>query len=235
MHEYNDKIIKGKSSLFLDEIQQSYINFECNSLVDKLSRFLEIAKSEAEMQYLFEANPALLPGLYDLHNGPLGNVIISKLQLANEFVTDFAFISINSAESQITLIEIESPIMQVFRESDDLFTSKFNLAIQQLRDWSLWAEQNSTFMKNLFRKIYFRDVFRYRKVVTRTILVAGRRGEIQQNPMREKRWSSINQSAGPIVMSYDRLKDIYKFNPRLLHELACKPANRVSGWIKARY
>jgi hypothetical protein len=44
------------------------------------------------MQLFFEINPIVLPGLWDRHNGPIGNVVISKLKLANEYETDFAFI-----------------------------------------------------------------------------------------------------------------------------------------------
>lgn len=178
MSDYNNNLLRGKRASFLDEVQQRYLGFEQDSLASKYSAFLKKAKAEAEMHYFLEANPALLPGLYDLHNGPLGNVVISKLPLANEYVTDFAFISINSAVSQITLIEIESPTMRVFRNSDDLFSSKFNQALQQMRDWALWVEQNTPFIKDLFRNIYFRQVFRNQKVVARTILVAGRRREI---------------------------------------------------------
>ena len=234
MSDYNNNLLRGKHAPFLDDIQQRYLGFEQNALASKYSVFLKKAKSEAEMHYFLETNPALLPGLYDLHNGPLGNVVISKLPLANDYVTDFAFISINSAVSQITLIEIESPTMRIFRNTDDLFSSKFNQALQQVRDWALWVEQNTTFMKDLFRNIYFRQVFRNQKIVTRTILVAGKRGEIQNSPQREKRWAGLNQSSGPIVMSYDRLGETFFLNPSLLHDLVCKPANEISKIIRHR-
>ncbi len=233
MNEYNNNLIRGESLIFLDDAQRRYLDFETDSLADKYIQYLDKATSEADMHYFFETNPALLPGLYDLHNGPLGDVVISKLPLAGEHVTDFAFISVNSAESQITLIEIESPVMQVFRGSDDLFSSKFNRALQQVRDWSLWAEQNSTYMKDLFRNIYFKQVFRYQRVVIRTILVAGRRVEIRQNLRREKRWAGVNQANG-MVMTYDRLAEIFTLNPRLLHKLVCKPPSHIAELLHRR-
>ena len=234
MKSYNNNLVRGKHAAFLDDVQQGYLSFEKDSLANKYSEFLARANNEAEMHYFFEANPALLPGLYDLHNGPLGNVVVSKLQLANEYITDFAFISINSANSQITLIEIESPTMRVFRESDDLFSSKFNQALQQVRDWSLWIEQNTTYVKDLFRNIYFRQIFRNQRVVTRTILVAGRREDIRKNPKREKRWAGVNQGSGPVVMTYDRLAESFVLNPELLHELICKPATDISRLVRSR-
>jgi hypothetical protein len=234
MPEYNERLILGKSMMLLDDAQKSYLEFEEYAHKEKYIAYLEKASSEAEMQYFFESNPMLIPGLYDLHNGPLGNVVISKLKLAEEYVTDFAFISINSAVSQITLVEIESPKLEVFRKSDDQFTSEFNKAYQQVRDWGLWAEQNATYLKDRFRTIYFKNVFKYQRVITRRILVAGRRAEIQQNPRRERRWASISHDSSTVIMSYDRLYDIFNLKPILLRELTCRPARYISSFMKIR-
>jgi hypothetical protein len=158
--------------------------------------------------------------------------VISKLKLAEEYITDFAFISINSAISQITLIEIESPKMEVFRKSDDQFTSDFNKAYQQTRDWGLWAEQNATYLKDRLRAVYHKSIFKYQKVITRRILIAGRRAEIQKNPRREQRWASVNQDLSTVVMSYDRLPEIFDLKPALLRNLICRPAQDVSELMK---
>lgn len=235
MDQYNDRLVLGKCDTFLDKKQQSYVNFEEEFLRRKYRTYLNNASCETDMHYFFETNPIVLPGLYDLHNGPVGDVIISKLQLSNEYETDFAFISENSANAQITLIEIESPKIKIFRESDDMFTSNFNKALQQVRDWSLWVTQNSTYMKKIFREVYFRDVFRYQRVAPRVILVAGRRTEIQKNPRREKRWSGINQEVEPnVVMSYDRLAETLFLNHRLLQKLICRPRRYISQFIRSR-
>lgn len=234
MDEYNDKLIRAKHGFFLDDTQSEYLRFEEQALKDKYLAFLSRANSEAEMQYFFETNPAFLPGLYDRHNGPLGQVVVSKLKLGNEYITDFAFISVNSAEAQINLIEIESPCAPIFRESDDQFTSNFNRAYQQVRDWGLWAEQNATYLKDIFRNVYHRSIFRYRKVICCRILVAGRRTEIQNNVTREKRWASVNHDPLVTVMSYDRLYELFSLNPLVLKELTCRPAADISRLIKNR-
>lgn len=235
MNDYNDRLIVGKLDPFLNETQLGYVRFEQEALRKKYVEFLEKAQSETEMQYFFETNPIVLPGLYDLHNGPLGNVVISKLQLSNEYETDFAFISVNSATAQITLIEIESPTMQIFTKSDNLFTSKFNRSLQQVRDWTLWIEQNSTYVKDVFREIYFKHIFRHQRVITRSIIVAGRRHEIRKNSQREKRWAGISKESGPNeVMSYDRLAEMLTVTPGLLQELICRPRQYISQIIRSR-
>ena len=235
MNDYNDSLIVAKREQFLDETQVGYLRFEQEALRKKYLEYLERAQSEAEMHYFFETNPIVLPGLCDLHNGPLGEVVISKLQLSNEYVTDFAFISVNSANAQITLVEIESPTMQLFRDSDNLFTSKFNRTQLQVRDWTLWIEQNATYVKDLFREIYFKGVFRHQRVVSRSIIVAGRRREIQVNSQREKRWAGISQQGGHVeVMSYDRLAETLSVNPVLLQELICRPRRYISQILRKR-
>lgn len=229
MPRYNDGLLRGKSSMLLDDTQRAFIGFEQRALRDKYLSYLDAANSEAQMQYFLEANPILIPGLYDLHNGPVGNVVVSKLQLANEFVTDFAFISANSAVAQVTLIEIESPVTTLFRDSDSEFTASFNKSFQQVRDWKLWTEQHATFLKDTFRALYHKNIFRHQKVTTRCILVTGRRAEVQSSPKHEKRWASVNHNASTIVMTYDRLGDIFAFNARLLQNLSCVTSQEVAS------
>jgi hypothetical protein len=231
--DYSNQLLTAESSFGLSETQRKLLQFEEDSLREKFLQYLELASSESEMHYFLEANPAIIPGLYDLHNGPVENIVISKLQLSSDFVTDFAFISCNSAVAQVTLIEIESPKIQIFRESDEEFTSSFNRSFQQLRDWSLWSAQNSIHMKDMFRSIYHRSIFRHQKVLIRCILVARRRSDIKISAKREKRWAGLNSD--PIhVMTYDRLASIEAFNPRILNKLRCVPARLVSKTIKSR-
>ena len=89
---------------FFDKEAKQYEDFEFNYIRKKYIEFLKQAKTERQIQLFLETNPIILPGLFSRHNGPFGNVVISKLKLANEYETDFAFISVDSARAQITLI-----------------------------------------------------------------------------------------------------------------------------------
>lgn len=228
MATYNDRLLRGESAFVLDEDQNTILNFEEHQLRAKYAAFLQTATSEAQMHYFLESNPVVIPGLYDLHNGPVGNVVISKLRLSDEYVTDFAFITENSAVCQITLVEIESPTMQLFRKSDGLFTSEFSRAFQQIRDWDQWCHQHAVHLKDTFRQVYHRALFKYQRVVVRCILIAGRRTEIARSAKREQRWAGVNGDPSVVVMTYDRLVDMISLNPRLLQRLRCVPQNRVA-------
>jgi hypothetical protein len=221
---------------FLDKDELRYKEFEKNFLLKKYAALLKTAKTEKQMQLFFEINPIFLPGLYDRHNGPLGNVVISKLHLANEYVTDFAFLSVDSARVQITLIEIESPSIKVFRESDNQYTSTFNKALQQLRDWALWIHANQSFIKDKFREIYFNNVFKYQYVTTKMILIAGRRQHIYRFSQREKRWAGLNSMIAPHeVLSYDHLTFGVVPNLYLLQNLICRPQHYIAHEMKRRF
>jgi len=230
---YNDRLLRGESSFLLDEVQRSLVEFEEHQLRSKYEKFLRVASTEAQMQYFLETNPILVPGLYDLHNGPVADVVVSKLRLSDEYVTDFAFISENSAVCQITLVEIEAPSMQIFRKSDGLFTSEFSRSAQQLQDWDQWCSQHPVHLKDTFRRIYHRAMFRHQRVMVRCVLVAGRRTEVTRSARREQRWAGVNRDPSVVVMTYDRLLDHMSFNPRLLQKLRCVPQGRVATLVRS--
>ena len=216
-----------------DEEDRKYGDFEERNLRKKYQQYLRLAKTEKEMQVFLESNPIFLPGLYDRHNGPLGEVIISKLSLGNDYVTDFAFLSVDSARIQITLIEIESPTAKIFRDSDSQFTASFNKAMQQMRDWMQWCHANQTHIKDILRDVYFGSVFRNQIVSTKVILVAGRRKDVERNSQREKRWSGLNASiVNNEVVTYDHLAFGMVANYYLLKNLICRPKRYVMHTLR---
>ena len=220
----------------LDEDRAIYSTFEDNYLRKKYAAYLKQANNERQMHLFFEANPIFLPGINDRHNGPLGNVVISKFRLADEYETDFAFLSVDSARTQITLIEIESPAMKVFRNSDNHFTSTFNKAVQQMSDWAMWIQSNQTYVKEKFREIYFNGVFRHQYITTKIILVAGRRDHIKKVSQREKRWAGLNSSISPNeVITYDHLLYGLSCDYDLQRKLICRAQRDIAYELKRRF
>jgi len=221
---------------FSDKEVKQYEDFEFNYRRKKYIEFLKQAKTERQMQLFLETNPIILPELFSRHNGPVGNVVISKLKLANEYETDFAFISVDSARAQIILIEIESPSVKIFRDSDNQFTSAFNKAVQQVRDWVTWFHLNQTYAKDLFRNIYHRGIFRYQHVSTKVILIAGRRDQIRRNSQREKRWAGLSASIEPNeVITYDHLAYGMTVDLNILRKLICRPQRYIANELRRRY
>lgn len=102
---------------------------------------MDNATGEQEVQDFLECQPELLPGLRDLHNGPLHNIIVSKFPFGADYKCDFAYITRTSMAMQFTFVGIEDPTKPIFNK-DGSFTQTFNHARQQIADWRLWTSKN---------------------------------------------------------------------------------------------
>ncbi len=187
--------------------------------------FLDNCPSEAETQAFLERRPTLLPGVRDLHNGPLHDIVVAKLPLGSDFVTDFAFISRHSMALQFTFVELESPAKPVFNK-DGSFSQQFSHARQQVADWLGWAERNMQTLMDMFGPMFETYNVREDRKTIRCYLVYGRRHETEEDRQRRERWQSIQASSDARiwVMSYDRLR------PRSVEEqldlIVCTYQNR---------
>ena len=171
------------------------------------NKLLKSEPSEREVQDFLERHPRLLPGLLDLHNGLLHDVIVSNMPFGPNFVSDFAFVSRHSMALQFTFVEIQSPTKSVFNK-DDSFTQAFNHARQQLADSKVWVEKNIPGLMDMYGPMFqkynayddHKDFMLY--------LVCGRCHEVERNRRRKERWSSLRTASATKVrvMSYDRLR-----------------------------
>ena len=186
---------------------------------------------EQDVQAYLEDNPYLLPGLWDRHNGPIGNVVVTKPQLG-DFEPDFAFVSHTTAEYQYTLIEIEDPCKPIFTKRDN-FTQKFRQAQQQVKDWVGAWDQIEGRLKSIFfpAQESYSD---WKHTYCKGYLVYGRRAEVESTRTRRERWSAETGNWGPgapvEIMTYDRLVEpgpfevpaakarlrTYRYNERIL-------------------
>jgi len=171
------------------------------------NNLLQTSTKEQDIHGFLELHPELLPGLYDLHNGPLHGIVVSKFPFGADYVSDFAFVTRHSMATQFTFVEIEDPAKPIFN-NDGSFSQKFNQARQQIADWKLWASKNTQVLVDMFSPMFetynawndYKD-FRF-------YLVYGRRNEVMLDKKRKERWSSIwtNDENGISIMSYDRLQ-----------------------------
>jgi hypothetical protein len=157
--------------------------------VAEIKRLLRSGAREAELQKHLERHPSLVAAEHAIW--PFA--VISKLPLGADFVTDFVYFWSNSTGTHAMLTEIEAPTLRVFTE-DDQFTSDFNRALQQLRDWRRWCADNHETLDNTFEPLSDIDEFggvvpSFRYVHTR--LIAGRRKEVLADARRRSRWETL--------------------------------------------
>jgi hypothetical protein len=145
----------------------------------KLKTLLDTDPPESEMQRFFEQYPYLL----DYNTG--GGAVITQLPLGSDYRCDFAWTYRSSQGVFLTLVEIESPRMQIFNKADE-FTQKFNHAVQQLRDWGYWVDTHADSIREIMRPFYDQNMT-YRISTLTLHLIAGRRSQLS-NATRKRRW-----------------------------------------------
>lgn len=213
-----DSCIKFHSSKDKERfIESNLLPIESDSILTDWKTLLNKTSSEQDVQDFLELHPELLPGLFDLHNGPLHGIIISKFPFGADYKCDFAFVTRHSMALQFTFIEIEAPTMPVFNK-DGSFSQSFNHARQQIADWKIWAEKNLNTLMNMFSSMFetYNALDDYKDF--RFYLVCGRRSEVESDRKRKERWSSVHASNDKrtFVMSYDRLNIFEKTNEKLI-------------------
>lgn len=182
-------------------------------IANELTRLLETAKREEEVQGFFERYPHALPGLGNYHHGPMGRIIVTKMPLGTDFVTDFAFVTADSQSIEMVCVEIEAPQKRIFLR-DGSFSRDYLNAKQQLADWNFWAQNHLRDVMDLFGPLG-RYLPHYRPHVSlQSILVMGRRSHIRTRKQQE-RWSAeaALRAISMDTMTYDRVVDDIRSGP----------------------
>jgi hypothetical protein len=173
---------------------------DADRVLKEFSMLLDSAEREADLQRFIEQHPWLIVEATEMVEP---SVVISQLPLGPDFRVDFAYLSMDSAGEYIHLIEIESPKLQIFNESDD-FTSSFNHATNQLLDWQAWFSRNSRTVIQLLEPLFTDAMWTGvpGHLTPRMHLFAGRRRELS-NLRRKSRWGERAKQTP--VRTYDGL------------------------------
>ena len=162
--------------------------------------------SEHPVHDFLERHPFLIPGIDSLHHGPYAGIVVTKLSLGADFISDFAYVTSNSQELCLTGVEIESPRKQLFRK-DGSFHRDYLDSRQQITDWLFWAQHNMRDALDQWGTLFRRHRLRDYSIGFRGILVFGRRSEIEGDRKRQERWAGEPGALHPNLhtMTYDRL------------------------------
>lgn len=126
----------------------------------------------------------------------LGNVVVRKLPLGRDLVTDFSYVEPQSGRAYLHMIEIESSTKEIFTKEDQ-FTEKFNHALQQVVDWMQWVERNRQGVIDLLEPLRAPTNAAIVMYTARGHLLFGRRRDIS-NVRRNERWAAI-KTANPLI------------------------------------
>lgn len=119
---------------------------------------------------------------------------------------------------QFTFVEIENPKLRLFN-GDYSFTQEFNHALQQIRDWKLWAEKNIESLLNMYADLFesYNVTNDYKSI--KCYLICGRRSDVESPILAKEQWSSLQSASdqGISIMTFDRLTA----------NVACLPSNDI--------
>jgi hypothetical protein len=112
--------------------------------------------------------------------------LYSKIRLGNDYETDFTSFIRSSFGPEWRFAEIESPKQPLFTAGGDP-SAPLNHAIQQVRDWVRWCEENITLARKLMPGLHYPMAFVFlgrRSELTPTITEKLRQMNHQQNTFR---------------------------------------------------
>jgi len=193
----------------LKENLASLLRTEAEASASRLSEWIvkqiNEATKESIVQEVIEHHPYLLVS----RNPILGNSLISQLPLGADLIPDFAYVEAYDHQIFLYLVEIERPTMRIFQDKGD-FSQPFNVAMQQLADWHLWARKYQTLLRDMLSDLWpnKNPPQTYIEPVCR--LIAGRSNEVDTAQKRSKLEAKIaNLGANIFFRTYDDLiKDL---------------------------
>ena len=153
--------------------------------MNTLDTLLQSHPQEPELQKFFEAKPERLCGSMYL----MGNAVIRKLPIGNNFVSDFVYVNPQSGRTRLYLVEIESSTKSIFNK-DDSFTAEFYKALQQIKDWVRFCNNNQQAIRDILEPLRQTSGDQISSYIARGILIYGRRAELN-SVKRKERWESV--------------------------------------------
>lgn len=160
--------------------------------MSSLTTLLNTNPGESAIQSYFESQPQAFVATKHV----LGNTVISKLPIGNDFICDLAYVEPQSGRTYLHLVELEAPTKAIFTK-DGQFTADFNQALQQVTDWLYYVERNKEVIRDLLEPLRAptgADILHYTAVGH---LLIGRRDQID-SPRKKERWAA-KKSENPFI------------------------------------
>lgn len=179
-----------------------------DEVIDRYRNLLDENKGEQEYQAFLEENTRFIPRHFVQNHGVHFDLLLRKLRISSDMITDFAFLSKSSIGWNYVMIEIEKPSSRFFKEGTTSIHNDFRAGIDQIKTWQAWFSNPSN-------KVHFEEQLSFLKkpvqeapVEIKYVLVTGRRSEYEGK--REK-IDLIKSYESPDfkIMSFDSLAENY--------------------------
>lgn len=185
-----------------------------DKVVERYHSLLDENKKEQEYQAFLEENTRFIPRHFVQNHGIHFDLVLRKLRISSDMVTDFALLSKSSIGWNYVLIEIEKPSSRFFKDGTLAIHNDFRAGVDQIKTWQAWFSHPNN-------KAHFEEQLNFLKkpvrdapVEIKYVLVTGRRNEYEGK--REK-IDLIKSYESPEfkIMSFDSLGENYLNNNEL--------------------
>ena len=177
-------------------------------LLKEWNRLLNSNPQESDIQIFLEKHPCLIPGAFKMKGKsghcPFPGAVISQPRLSGvgERTPDFMWLSTDSMELEVVLIEIERPDKKWFN-ANEIQTAQLTQAQTQLAEWKRWFMEppnQQVFYENYELPHYLQE----RKLRISCALVYGRRSEYKEKKTLTRLRPELERE-NEFLMSFDRL------------------------------
>jgi len=183
-------------------------------LIGEYIEILDRELKEKEYQDFLEANTRFIPRHFVQNHGVHMSIVLRKLKISNDMITDFVILSKSSIGWNYILVEIEKPSSRFFKPGSTDVHSDFMGGIKQIKSWQAWFSKPDN-------KAHFEAQLRFiKKPISNTpvemkyVLVTGRRSEYEDSEDKIHTIRSF-ESDDFKIMSFDSLSENVRNNEEL--------------------
>jgi hypothetical protein len=156
------------------------------SKVNAYKKLLETYTSEQDLQIFLETNTEFIPREFEQNHGIHNRLVFRKLKLAENYTTDFFYLSKSSADWNCVLIELEKPNSKYFRGGTNDLHPDFLSGQDQIDRWRAWfsISANKEYFTNQSLSFIRQPLFK-NPCFIKYVLVTGRRSEFEGSDLRK--------------------------------------------------
>jgi hypothetical protein len=176
-------------------------------LAQEFTELLDDFENEQTYQKFMEDHTQLIPREFVQNHGIHFDLVLRKLKIAEDYVTDFFYLSKSSLDWNCILIEIEKPQSKYFEPGTNKFHRDFKAGLDQITRWRAWFDDQDNFnrfVNGTIGPIRIPSAMARNKCYIKYVLVTGRREELARNPMRRSLVKAQERDDFKI-MSFDSL------------------------------
>jgi hypothetical protein len=181
----------------------------CSTLRSEFLKLLAAEESEQIYQTFLEENTRLIPREFIQNHGIHFQLVLRKLALAKDYVTDFFYLAKSSGDWNCVLIEIEKPQSRYFKVGTNELHEDFLQALDQIDRWRAWFDtgrNHDGFVNGTILPLRIPVPLRENPSFIKYVLVFGRRTEFADSDQRRSLIRAKERDDFKIV-SYDSLAE----------------------------